>query len=318
MTNDRTNAENDAQPDSSDSGDIQLVGIVGAGTMGRRIAYGCVKEGIPARLYDIDPAVTKEARRAVYDMLEARRRDGRGSPGRTVSRRSIAELSIHTDLSETVGDADLVIEAVPENIDLKRQVFADIDLAAAPEAWIVTNTSSIPGSWLADATARPERMANVNFGPPDDRKVEVMGHPGTAPETMEAVLGFVRRLGLVPIRVRREIMGYAINRIWRAIKKETLFLVDGGYAKPEDIDRGWMLEWDASMGPCGLMDKVGLDVVRDIEMMYYRESDAPSDRPPPILDDMIEAGTLGVKTGKGFYSYPDPAYQQDGWLSNVS
>jgi 3-hydroxybutyryl-CoA dehydrogenase len=284
--------------------------------MGRRIAYGCIKEGIPARLYDVDPATVEDARHAVNQLLDGRS-DGRDDHGHTVSESSIADLSTHTDLSGAVAGADLVIEAVPEDVDLKRRVFADIDRAAAPEAWIVTNTSSIPGSWLADATTRPERVANVNFGPPDDRKVEVMGHPGTAPQTMEAILGFVRRLGLVPIRVRREIMGYAVNRIWRAIKKETLFLVDGAYATPEDIDRGWMLEWDASMGPCGLMDKVGLDVVRDIEMMYYRESGSPSDRPPPVLDDMIEAGKLGVKTGEGFYTYPNPAYEQDGWLSNL-
>jgi len=290
---------------------VRRVGIVGAGTMGRRIAFGCVKEGVSARLYDVDPAAVEDARHAVNDLLDAWNR-----AGRLASVDGVAELSTHTDLPAAVGDVDLVIEAVPEDVDLKRRVFADIDRAAAPEAWIVTNTSSIPGSWLAGATERPERVANVNFGPPEDRKVEVMGHPGTAPTTLEAVVGFVRRLGLVPIRVRREIMGYAVNRIWRAIKKETLFLVDGGYATPEDIDRGWMLEWEASMGPCGLMDKVGLDVVRDIEKMYYRESGAPSDRPPPILDDMIEAGTLGVKTGEGFYTYPDPAYEQDGWLSN--
>jgi len=312
MTDSLTNS----QPDSSDPTDVRRVGVVGAGTMGRRIAFGCVKEDIPVRLYDVDPAAVGDARHAVNDLLDAWNHAGRNSDGRRASPDAVADLSTHTDLPEAVGDVDLVIEAVPEDVDLKRRVFADIDRAADPEAWIVTNTSSIPGSWLAGATARPERVANVNFGPPEDRKVEVMGHPGTALATMEAVLGFVRRLGLVPIRVRREIMGYAVNRIWRAIKKETLFLVDGGYATPEDIDRGWMLEWEASMGPCGLMDKVGLDVVRDIERMYYRESGAASDRPPPILDDMIEAGTLGVKTGEGFYTYPDPAYEQDGWLSN--
>jgi len=316
MTDSPTDVQNVAHPNSSSPGDIQRVGIVGAGTMGRRIAFGCVKEGIPARLYDIDPAAVDDARHAVNDLLDAWRHDSLNSDDRPAATDPVADLSTHTDLSQAVGDVDLVIEAVPEDVDLKRRVFADIDRAAAPKTWIVTNASSIPGSWLADATARPERVANVNFGPPEDRKVEVMGHPGTAPETMEAVLSFVRRMGLVPIRVRREIMGYAVNRIWRAIKKETLFLVEGGYATPEDIDRGWMLEWEASMGPCGLMDKVGLDVVRDIEMMYYRESGSPSDRPPPLLDDMIEAGTLGEKTGEGFYTYPDPAYEQDGWLSN--
>jgi len=279
--------------------------------MGRRIAFGCVVEGIPAQLYDVDAPVLRDARQAVEALLSEWVETGRLKAD---ARDATSLLSTHTVLSEAVRDVDLVIEAVPEDVDLKREVFGQIDRAADPEALIVTNTSSIPGSRLADATGRPDQVANVNFGPPEDLKVEVMEHSGTAPATMEAVIAFVHNLGLVPIRVRREIMGYAVNRIWRAIKKETLFLVDGGYATPEDIDRGWMLEWDASMGPCGLMDKVGLDVVRDIEMMYYRESGDPSDLPPQLLHDMIKAGKLGEKTGEGFYSYPNPAYEQDGWL----
>lgn len=292
--------------------DIRRVGIVGAGTMGRRIAFGCVKQGVPARLYDVDPAAVDAAQRAVAALLdqwvEAKRLDP------AVRDAAAAALSTHPSMEACVEGADLVVETVPEEVERKRHVFAQIDEAAGPDALIVTNTSSIPGSWLADATGRPEKVANVNFGPPDDRKVEVMGHPGTAPETIEAVLAFLRRLDLVPIRVHREIMGYAVNRIWRAIKKETLFLIDGGYATPEAIDRGWMLEWNAPMGPCGLMDKVGLDVVRDIEMMYYRASADPSDRPPRVLLDLIAAGKLGEKSGAGFYTYPNPAYEQDGWL----
>ena len=167
---------------------------------------------------------------------------------------------------------------------------------------------------MADATERPEKAFNFNFGPPDDLKVEVMGHPLTDPSIIEVVMNFVKSLGLVPILVRREIMGYAGNRVWRAVKKEVLFLLDGGYATAEDIDRGWMLEWETSIGPCGLMDIVGLDVIRDIEMVYYEASNDPSDRPPQLLLKMIEQGKLGVKSGEGFYKYPHPAYKKPGWL----
>ena len=294
---------------------ITHVGIVGAGTMGRRIAFGCIIKGVRAHLYDVDPSRVEEAHAAVEELLDEWVEADRLMPVMRDTGASL--LMVHTALEDCLDDADLVVEAVPEDVELKREVFAEIDDAAEPDALIATNTSSIPGSWLADATDRPEKVINVNFGPPEDRKVEVMGHPDTAPATREAVTTFIRDLGLIPIQVQREIMGYAVNRIWRAIKKETLFLVDGGYATPEAIDRGWMLEWDAAMGPCGLMDKVGLDVVRDIEMMYYRESGDPSDRPPPLLDEMIEEGTLGEKTGEGFYSYPNPAYEQEGWLEEV-
>jgi 3-hydroxyacyl-CoA dehydrogenase len=141
-----------------------------------------------------------------------------------------------------------------------------------------------------------------------------MGHPGTAPDVLEDAMEFVRSLGLLGIRVNGEIMGYGGNRIWRAVKKEVLYLLDRGHVTPEDVDRGWIAEWNTSMGPCGLMDEIGLDVVRDIEMVYYKASGDPSDRPPALLLEMIAQGKLGVKTGEGFYRYPNPSYRQPGWL----
>ncbi len=294
---------------------ISKIGIVGAGTMGQRIAFACVTCGKETRLFDIFPEATEEARRVVKSLIRERVADGLLEPGIVESASSL--MSISPSLKDCVSDVDLAIETVPENIELKRKVFAEIDHYANSETLIGTNSSSIPGSRLADATERPEKVFNFNFGPPDDPKVEVMGHPLTASSTIEAVMKFVKALGLVPILVRREIMGYAGNRVWRAIKKEVLFLLDGGYVTPEDIDRGWMLEWKTSIGPCGLMDIVGLDVVRDIELVYYEASGDPSDRPPKFLLDMIEQGKLGVKSGEGFYKYPNPVYKQPGWLMSV-
>jgi 3-hydroxybutyryl-CoA dehydrogenase len=292
--------------------EIAGVGIVGAGTMGRRIALSCVVWGKGTRLFDIEPRKAAEADRVIRSFLEKWVADGRLDRAKAES--SLLLLSFSQSLRDCVSGVDLVIECVPENVGLKRGVFADIDRYAGPETLIGTNTSSIPGSKLADATGRPEKVFNFNFGPPEDRKVEVMGHPGTAPDTIDAALRFVREIGLVPILVRKEIMGYAGNRVWRAIKKEVLFLLDGGYATAEDIDRGWMLEWGTPIGPCGLMDKIGLDVVRDIELIYYGASQDPSDRPPRLLLDMVEQGKLGVKSGEGFYRYPHPAYERSGWL----
>ena len=219
------------------------------------------------------------------------------------------------DLEDCVREADWVIETVPEDLELKRVVLARIGAAAPAEAFIASNTSSLPGSRLAESTGRPGRFTNMNFGTPEDLKVEVMGHPGTDPGTTEAAKRFLRRLGLVPIVARREIQGYPTNRIWRAVKKESLHLIAGGYLNAEEIDRAWMLDWGTPLGPCGLMDIVGLDVVRDIENVYYEASGDPSDRPPGFLDRMIERGELGVKSGKGFYTYPSPAFEREGWLT---
>jgi len=291
---------------------LMKVGIVGAGTMGRRIAYGCVIRGKETRLYDVLPEAAEKAKQVVQALIEERVANGKLKAGSL--ERALPLLSISPTLKACVRGVDLAIETVPENVELKRQVFAEIDRHADPDTLIGTNTSSIPGSWLADATKRPEKVFNFNFGPPDDLKVEVMGNPLTAPATIEAAMKFVKGLGLVPILVRREIMGYASNRVWRAIKKEVLFLLDGGHATAEDIDRGWMLEWETPLGPCGLMDIIGLDVVRDIELVYFRASGNPSDQPPKMLLNMIAEGKLGVKSGEGFYKYPNPAYKRPGWL----
>lgn len=291
---------------------ITKVGIVGAGTMGRRIAFACVIRGKEAHLFDVLPQASEQAVRAVRRLIEERVALGRLEPG--TLERGLRLLAVHSAIQSCVAGVDLVIEAVPEKVELKRKVFAEIARYADAETLLGTNTSSIPGSWLADATRRPEKFFNLNFGTPDDLKVEVMAHPKTAPATLEAALGFVRSLGLVPILVRGELVGYATNRIWRGVKKEVLFLLNGGYTTAEDIDRAWMLDWGTQIGPCGLMDEVGLDVVRDIEMVYYQASGDPSDAPPPLLLRMMEEGKLGVKSGQGFYTYPDPAYKRPGWL----
>ena len=287
--------------------EILKVGIVGAGTMGRRIAFACVARERQTRLFDVSAEASREALEAVRALLAQRL-----PPGAVDA--ALARLSVSPSLADCVSDVDLAIETVPESVALKRQVFAEIGRHADARTLVGTNTSSIPGSWLADASGRPENVFNFNWGHADDLKVELMGHPGTAPATLDSAETFIRTLGLVPIRLQREIVGYASNRVWRAVKKEVLFLIDQGYLTPGDVDRAWMLDWGTLVGPCGLMDRIGLDVVRDIEMVYYEASGDPADRPPQLLLELIAQGKLGVKTGEGFYHYPDPVYQRAGWL----
>jgi 3-hydroxybutyryl-CoA dehydrogenase len=291
---------------------IAKVGIIGAGTMGRRIAYGCIIGGKETLLYDLVPEAMAQALEAVRTMIKDR--IGRGVLPKTTLKRALSLLTISPTLKDCVSGVDLAIETVTENIEIKRKVFAAVDKLAPPDALIGSNTSSIPSSKLAGATERPEKVFDFNWSSPDDLKVEVMGNPLTDPQTIEAVVRFVRDLGLIPIVVRKEILGYATNRVWRAVKKEVLSLLDKGHITPEDMDRAWMLDWGTEFGPCGLMDIVGLDVIRDIEMIYFQASADPSDQPPELLLDMIAQGKLGVKSGEGFYKYPDPAYKRQGWL----
>ncbi|HEV8366158.1 MAG TPA: 3-hydroxyacyl-CoA dehydrogenase family protein [Gemmatimonadaceae bacterium] len=291
---------------------IRTVAIVGAGTMGRRIAFDCVRCGVLTRLYDAAPGMAEDAINWVHSMMDKWRQEGRVTS--TVAKRAVALLDAANTLDECARDVDLAIESVPENIALKQQVFRLLDRVLPPNALMMSNTSAIPASRLAIATERPERVLNVNFGHLGHRKVEMMGHAGTSPQTIAAVREFLRELGFLPIVVRGESVGYATNRVWRAVKKEVLKLLDRELVSAEDIDRGWMLDWGTNVGPCGLMDHIGLDVVRDIELIYYDESGDEDDRPPPLLDRMLAAGKLGTKSGEGFYRYPNPTYEQPGFL----
>jgi 3-hydroxybutyryl-CoA dehydrogenase len=167
---------------------------------------------------------------------------------------------------------------------------------------------------MADASGRPDRFLNANFGHLGHRKVEVMGHAGTSATTRERVVAFLRGCGFVPVVLAREQFGYASNRLWRAIKKEVLRQLEAGIVTAETIDRAWMLDWHVPIGPCGVMDRIGLDVVRDIEQAYADHTGDPADRPPPLLEAMVAAGTLGVKSGSGFYRYPGPRYADPDFL----
>ena len=292
---------------------MRNVAVIGAGVMGRRIAYGCIIKGLQTRIFDISNEASAAALDVINGYIEERESDGRLPRGTLEA--NFASLSAAGTLRECVAGADLIIETVNENPKVKMSVYRDLAEVADSASYIGSNTSSIKGSDLLSAVDRPDKFFCLNFGPLDDKKVEVMGHPGTSQETLLLAMNFVKEMGLVPIQVHKEINGYVSNRIWRAVKKEALSLIDKGHATAWDIDRGWMLEWETSMGPCGLMDVVGLDTVRDVEMSYYHQTGDKSDIPPAFLDEMITAGKLGCKSGQGFYSYPDPDFEHPDWLT---
>jgi 3-hydroxybutyryl-CoA dehydrogenase len=293
---------------------IGTVCVFGAGFMGWQIALTCANRGYPVRLYDISEEALERALGAIKQELESRVEAGDVSAEEMedILRRIVATEGV----DGAVKGAEFVIEAVPERLELKREVFALLDRVCDEETILATNSSSIRISKIEGATGRPDRVLNTHFyGVPWRRPVvELMRGTGTSDETMDRVHGFMESLGLIPLRVLKDSTGFIFNRVWRAIKRECLHLVDDGVATFEDVDRAWMGIYGASMGPFGLMDRVGLDVVRDIEIVYYEESGDERDAPPRLLLDKIERGELGIKTGKGFYSYPNPKFQDPAWL----
>jgi 3-hydroxybutyryl-CoA dehydrogenase len=219
-------------------------------------------------------------------------------------------------LSEAVADADLVIEAVSESIDLKKKIFKEVEAAAPAAALIASNSSSIPMIKMEDAVTRKERALNIHFDSPmiDLPLVDIMPGSVTTSDNIESARAWAESIGCVPVVVKKPIMGYLGNRLWRMVKRESLKLWAGGYGDPTDIDRSWMLQFKVELGPFAMMDVIGLDVVRDIEMAYYNETRDPQDLPPQALSDMINKGLLGMKTGKGFYDWSDPAFLKPGFL----
>jgi len=208
-----------------------------------------------------------------------------------------------------------MIENVPEILSLKQEVWQTLDALAPAKTLLTTNSSSLKASDIGLRVARKALTFNLNFmTPTKDDLVEVMWNAATSQDTKQKILAFLRAQRNIPIVTAKEQKGFSLNRVWRGMKKECLRLWSEGYISPEDLDRAFILEWGTEVGPFALMDIVGLDIVRQIEMTYYDESGDPSDLPPKALDEYIEKGWLGVKSGRGFYSYPEPAYSKPGWL----
>ena len=228
------------------------------------------------------------------------------------------ELSFCKDFKTVLQGADLAIEAAPENMKLKREIFQKMDKLTPPHAILATNSSSIPISRLESATTRPERCVNIHFYSllMGVNMADVMGGTRTTPETMETSKTWVRSLGCVPLTVKKEALGFCFNRVWRTVKKEVLHMWAEGIVDFQDIDRAWMISYGTPQGPFGMMDRVGLDVVYDIEMIYYNETKDPKDHPPEALKKMVDRKEIGIKTQKGFYTYPDPEYSRPDFLQN--
>ena len=295
--------------------EIQRVAVVGAGTMGRQIALQCARHGFPVALYDVVAEVLREAEAWQCQIVGGWIESGDLAVSDDAS--VFDRIQYESNLSVALAGVDLAIEAAPERIELKREVFAQMDRLLPAEAIIASNSSSIRVSALEDATERPERVANLHFYLPvwDSPMVEIGGGSCTRPDVLDALTAFARAISILPLRVRKESTGFVFNRVWRAVKKEVMRVADSGVASIEDIDRAWMIKFGRSKPPpFAQMDRIGLDVIRDIELRYAAESGDADDLPRPILTERVERGDLGVKTGRGFYQYPDPAWARADFL----
>jgi 3-hydroxybutyryl-CoA dehydrogenase len=279
--------------------------VVGAGAMGSQIAMVCALAGHDTTVTDIADDALDRARAQLQARLDrdvAKNRRTRDDVDAAFDR-----LTFTTDLDAAAAGADLVIEAAVEKLDVKREVFDRLDKITPPHTILTTNSSAIMSSQLADATGRPDRVANMHFFNPAlvMRCVEVVGSDDTSPETMETVTSLARRLGKEPVVLHKEIPGFVANRILGAVRDEAIFLLEQGVSSVEDIDTACRTALGHPMGPFELMDLTGIDIGYHAKLARHAVTNDPRDLPSRTVTELVERGDLGRKTGKGFYSYED-------------
>ena len=284
--------------------EIRSVVVLGAGTMGSQIAAVSALAGYTTSLVDIQQKQLDRAREQLRQRLDRDVEKGRRDRGAVDE--AWGRLALTTDRDRVAASADLVIEAAVEDLSVKRSIFADLDRVCPPHTLLVTNSSNIVSSRVADATGRPGKVCNLHFFNPAlvMACVEIVPHEGTDPETVEAASAFVESLGKTPVKLKREVPGFLANRLLNALRREALDLYEGGVADFEDIDLAAKTALGHPMGPFELMDLVGIDVVHLIRLAEYEQTGDPAALPARSIREKYEAGDFGRKTGRGWYEYP--------------
>jgi len=282
---------------------VTTLAVIGAGSMGAQIAQQAALHGVEVRLQDKSGEQLQRAVDSNRGHLMRRVEKGKLEPDRVAA--ALSSVSTTTDLSRAVAGADFVIEAVFEDLALKRAVFAQVDLAAPPGAVLASNSSTMGISKLADVVARAERCVNMHFFFPVlvMDLVEVVRGPLTSDETVERAMAMATEMGRTAVLINREIDGFIVNRILHAATQEAYRLLDAGVASFEDIDTAVEKGLNWPMGPFRLGDFSGLDVTYNARLHMYRSTGDERYRPSPQLEAKVKAGKLGRKTKEGWYTY---------------
>ncbi|MEQ8763333.1 MAG: 3-hydroxyacyl-CoA dehydrogenase family protein [Planctomycetota bacterium] len=281
---------------------IKRIAVLGAGTMGHGIAQVSAMSGFQVRLHDIDASRLETARQHVEDNLQKGIDKGKVTEDQ---RKLVNEsLQVTTDLGEATGDAEMVIEAAPERLELKKEIFTKLAGLCSNETILATNTSSLPVTEIASHVANPGRVIGMHFfNPPHILKLlELVTAIQTTSATLEAAQQVGEKLGKEVIVVK-DSPGFATSRLGVILALEAIRMVEAGVASPEDIDKAMTLGYNHPMGPLRLTDLVGLDVRLAIADHLHREIGGDQYQAPPLLRQMVRAGKLGKKSGEGFYRW---------------
>lgn len=283
--------------------DIKNICVVGAGNMGHQISLLCAIHGYKTICTDIIPDILKKAEKFADTYLPGRVEKGKLTREQAEAARK--KISFTLDLKEAAKDADFVIEAALEVLDVKRKVFADLDRLAPSHAILATNSSAIVSSRIADATQRPSKVVNMHFFNPAlaMKLVEVVKGPHVSDETAQITMELSEKLEKVPVLIKKEVDGFLLNRIFRVIGREALWMLEMGVASIEDIDKACVHGAGHPMGPFRLMDLTGIDLNYTMSMERFKRTGDFADLPTPSVAERYSQGHYGEKTGKGWYDY---------------
>ncbi|MGD8321544.1 MAG: 3-hydroxyacyl-CoA dehydrogenase family protein [Gemmatimonadota bacterium] len=281
---------------------IERVAVLGAGTMGHGIAHVCAAAGCDVALYDVDETAVEKGLSRIRANLDKGVELGKVAADARDA--ALARIAPATAVADAAADADLVVEAVPEVLELKREIFAEVDRAAPDDALLASNTSSLSIEKIARALGDPSRFVGLHFFNPVHlmKLVEVVWGPDTSDATRMAAVAFTRRLGKEPVVVK-DSPGFASSRLGIVLGMEAIRMVEEGVAAPEDIDKAMELGYRHPMGPLKLTDLVGLDVRLGIAEYLHETLGSDAFRPPELLKRMVQEGKLGKKSGQGFYDW---------------
>lgn len=296
--------------------EIKNVTVFGSGVLGGQIAFQTAYHGFNVVVYDIKEEFLQKAKEKFAELGRRYQKDLGAKPEELEA--AMSRLSYTTDLAESVRDADLAIEAIPENIQIKKDFYTQLGKVAPEKTIFCTNSSTLLPSQFAAETGRPERFLALHFANEiwKNNTAEIMGHPGTDPGNFQIVVDFAKAIGMMAIPIHKEQPGYVLNSLLVPFLRAALELYFKGVADPQTIDRTWMKATGAPTGPFAIYDVVGLTTAYNITKM---NADATGDQAmqqaaQAIKENFIDKGKLGVATGEGFYKYPNPAYQNPDFL----
>lgn len=283
--------------------DVKRILVVGAGQMGAQIAMQAALHGYAVTLNDLSAAILDKAMAGNRGHLD--RRVAKGQMSQAEMDQAVRRVRLEPDLDRAAADADFVVEAIVERLEPKQECFARLDRAAPRHAILATNSSTLGNSLLAPSTTRPAQCVNMHFFFPPlvMRLVEVVKGQWTSEATLDTTAELVRRIGREPVVLRKELPGFLVNRILRALGNEAYYLLEQGVAPFWEIDKAVELGLNFPMGPFRLGDLSGLDIGYNARLETFATTKDPKDRPPAELEKRVKRGDLGRKTGKGFYDY---------------